>query len=245
MLQEFYAIDLPGKMLYEKEFNISVRKITPIEQKFILSLSQKEQRTTQDYLDFVKKLVRFDNPEMTFEELFWFDVEYILYRIRFVTYAKYPIKLVFNCSNDECKEKIKINLPLESLKIITPDDLDGLTNTITLENLGATKIRNKQVRDDIEIDRFSKEHEIDVNDDLNMRLLLTDLLVISNGESLDIMYAKAEEGQITASDIYEIENWLNKTVWGVKEELQVKCPKCGKEETRGYTLSLEDFFSLY
>ena len=45
MAQEYYPIDLPGKMLYDKEFSVSIRKITPIEQKFIISLSQKYQYT--------------------------------------------------------------------------------------------------------------------------------------------------------------------------------------------------------
>ena len=97
MPQEYYAIDLPGKILYDKEFSISVRRITPIEQKFILSLSQKEQKTNRDYINFVKKLISIDNPEVTFEDLYWFDIQYILYRIRFTTYEKYPIKLIFKC----------------------------------------------------------------------------------------------------------------------------------------------------
>lgn len=243
MLQEYYAIDLPGKMLYDKDFNVSVRKITPLEQKYILSLSQKEQRTSKDYLTFIKNLVRIDNSEIKFEDLFWFDVEYMLYRLRFVTYAKYPIKLVFTCR--ECGEKIKQDLKMEELIINTPDDLPDLKRTLELENLGETKIRNKCVGDDVIIEEFAKANDIDVVNDLQMRLLLTDLLVISNGKSLNEMYEKASSGEVTVSDIYEIEKWLQDTVWGVKQEMVVKCPKCGKEETRGYSLSLEDFFSIF
>ena len=179
---------------------------------------------------------------MTFEELFWFDVEYILYRLRFVTYAKYPIKLVFRCS--DCGEKIKQDLKMDELIINTPDDLPNLRTMIELENLGTTRIRNKCVGDDVIIEEFAKKHDIDINSDIQMRLLLTDLLIISNGKTLDEMYEKASSGEITASDIYEVEKWLGETIWGVKEEMKVVCPKCGKEETRGYSLSLEDFFSI-
>ena len=94
MAFEYYAVDLPGKILYPKEFSAKIRRITPIEQKYILSLSQKQQKSNRDYIDFLKKLVAFDNPEMTFEELYWFDIQYILYKIRFTTYEKYPIKLI-------------------------------------------------------------------------------------------------------------------------------------------------------
>ena len=123
MVQQYVAIDIPGKILYEKDFNVSIRKITPIEQKYIMSLAQKEQKSNKDYVNFIKKLISFDNPEMTFEQLFWFDVQYILYRIRFTTYPKYPIKLTFKCRNEECKKEIIYSLDMGKLDILTPDDL--------------------------------------------------------------------------------------------------------------------------
>ena len=57
------------------------------------------------------------------------------------------------------------------------------------------------------------------------------------------MYTLAENGTLTASDIIGIEKWFTDNVWGVKEEMTVTCPKCGTEEVREYSLSLEDFFS--
>ena len=68
MAQEYYAVDIPGKMLYDKQFSVSIRKITPLEQKYILSLSTKEQRTNKDFIDFIKKLVRIDNPEVHYSD---------------------------------------------------------------------------------------------------------------------------------------------------------------------------------
>lgn len=248
MPQEYYAIDLPGKMLYDKEFSISIRRITPIEQKFVLSLSQKEQRTNKDYINFVKKLISIDNPEVTFEDLYWYDVQYILYRIRFTTYEKYPVKLVFICKgHDEfddkpCKEKIEKELNIGDLVINTPDDLPNLTRTILLDNLGETPIRNKIVRDDVTIDDFIKAKRLDMKDPM-IRLLLLDLCLIKGNRTLDEMYTLAENGTLTASDIISIEKWFTDNVWGVKEEMTVTCPKCGTEEVREYSLSLEDFFS--
>lgn len=243
-MAEYMAIDLPGKPLYPKQFNVSVRKITPIEQKYIISLGKKEQRNSKDYLNFVKKLVAFDNPEMTFEELFAFDLRYILYRIRFATYAKYPVKLTYRCLNPDCKSDITEELNLDTLQIYEPSDLKDVKFEINLEKLGPVAIRNKIVKDDVEIEEFVKRHNID-EDNFDMRLLFLDLLAVSEGRSLEEMYKLAEEDQITAEDIANIEHWLEKAVWGVKEELKVKCPKCGKEETRAYELVLEDFFSAF
>jgi hypothetical protein len=249
MAYEYYAVDLPGKTLYDKEFSVEVRRITPIEQKFILSLSQKQQRTNKDYIDFIKKLVKINNPEVQFEDLYWFDVQYLLYKIRFTTYAKYPIKLQFRCNGEDadgnpCEEEIHAKLEIGDLVTLEPSDLPNMTRELTLDNLGVTKIRNKIMRDDITIDDFAKKNKIDVTDP-QMRLLLLDLCLITTDRSLDELYNLADNGSITAEDIIAIENWFTNNIWGVKEEITVKCPKCGKEESRAYLLALEDFFSAF
>lgn len=244
MAHEYYAVDLPGKILYPKQFGVSIRRITPIEQKYILSLSQKQQRTNKDYIEFLKKLVTFDNPEMTFEELFWFDVQYLLYRIRFTTWSKFPITLNFKCEDENCDEKISVPLDMGVLEISEASDIQGLATGIVLENLGNCPIRQKTIGDDVTIDAFMKKKGLDPDDSL-MRLLALDLCLISNGKSLEEMWNLAEDGTITAADITNVEEWFSKTVWGVKEEVTVKCPKCGKESSRSYILALEDFFSAY
>jgi len=249
MAQETYAVDLPGKILYDKDFEVSIRKITPIEQKYIISLGQKQQRTNKDYIEFIRKLVVFNKEDVKLEDLYWFDIQYLLYRIRFTTYAKYPIKLSFKCTNvkedgTKCNQDIEKVLDLGNLIINTPDDNPNRTDKITLTNFGETKIRNKILGDDLEIDRMCKKLNIK-DDDAQMRLLLLDLCLISNGRSLDEMYDLAEKGMITAEDTLEIEKWFVDNVWGVKEEMTVTCPACGKEESREYTLLLEDFFSAF
>ena len=100
------------------------------------------------------------------------------------------------------------------------------------------------MRDDITIDDFAKKNQIDITDP-QMRLLLLDLCLISTDKSLTELYALANDGTITAEDIVAIEDWFSKSIWGVKEEVTVKCPKCGKEESRAYMLALEDFFSAF
>lgn len=244
MAYEYYAIDLPGKSLYEKSFNIKLRRITPIEQKYILSLLDKQQKTNKEYLDFIKKLIVFDNLDMTFEELYWFDLQYILYRIRFTTYEKFPITLSFICNEEGCGEKFKHQLDMGNVQILTPEDIKDFKNTITLQNLGEIKIRQKILQDDLDIDEFIRKNKLD-EQNVQIRLLLLDLCLISNGKSLDEMYALAEQDTITAEDILNIEKWFTNSVWGVKEFINVKCPKCGKEASRAYLLRLEDFFSAF
>ena len=150
-----------------------------------------------------------------------------------LSYKSYDIKL---------PEHLIIKLDFGSKPFKTPDDLKDLTNIINLENLGEVKIRNKIMNDDIVIDDFIKKKGFDESD-LQIRLLLLDLCLISNGKSLNEMYTMAEEGIVTAEDIVAIEDWFSHAIWGVQEKVNVKCPDCGKEESRGYILALEDFFS--
>ena len=237
---EYKATDIPGKSLYNKPFSVQIRPVTPIEQKYIISLSQKEQKTTLDYVNFLKKLIVTDNPEVPFEDLYWYDVQYLLYRIRYMTYPKFPIKLGFKCSG--CGETISHELNIGSLDINEPENIQ---RTIVLDNLGEYPIRNKLVGDDLTIEEFAKRKNIDISDDIPMRILLLDLLTISGkGQSLDELYALAEDGTITASDIASIEDWFTNNIWGIKEEVNIKCKKCNKEASRGYVLSIEDFFSV-
>lgn len=235
---EYKATDLPGKNAYEKPFNVQIRCITPVEQKYILSLSQKEQRTSKEYMEFLKKLIKIDNPEVTFEDLYWFDVQYLLYKIRYLTYAKYPIKLVFRCP--DCDKEIIKELDIGQLQI---DEPNLNNNILQFDNLGEIKIRNKIIKDDIDIENFMTKKHFD-KDDIQTKLLLIDLCLIRGNKSLDEVYQLAESGDITASDIIGIEKWIENDVWGVKEELTIKCPACGKEVSRGYMLSIEDFFSV-
>ena len=101
--------------------------------------------------------------------------QYILDRIRFTTYPKYPIKLVFRCANTPenqympCNEEIKAQLDMGKLDILTPDDIKDRTDTIELDNLGPTKIRNKILRDDITIDNMCKKLNMSLHT-LNRRI---------------------------------------------------------------------------
>ena len=70
---------------------------------------------------------------------------------------------------------------------------------------------------------------------------------IERGErnpSLEIAIRLAHYLKVPVEDIFQVEDWFRNNIWGVKEEMLVKCPKCGKEESRAYMLALEDFFSI-
>lgn len=239
MAIEYSAVDLPGKSLYDKDFIIKVRKITALEQKYLLTIAQKEQDLTIAYLNFIKNLIVFDNPEMTFEQLYWFDVQYLLYQIRYTTYNKFPIKLKVFCN--KCNTENEVELDIGALTINEPDL--NKAKTIILDNLGETPIRTKIMQDELDINTFIKLKKLDEND-YGTRLLLFDLCLIANGKSLNDMFKLVEEDQITANDIITIENWFKENIWGIEEKISTTCNNCKKEVSKEYILSLEDYFSV-
>lgn len=241
---EQYTIDLPGKSLYDINFNIQIRKVTPLEVKYADSLFRKQQMDPDEYIEFIKKLISFDNPEMTFEKLFWFDCQYVLYQIRHRTFPNHPIRLYFKCTNKDCEKKdFSQELDIGALEIFEPSDIEGFTNKIKLDNLGEVSIRNKTIGDDKDIFNFAKKNNIDLTDVSNV-LFLAELSAISKEYSLEELYKFAEDGTLTAEDMIKIEDWISKSIWGVKEETMTKCPFCGKEEPRSYTLTIGDYFSV-
>ena len=129
---------------------------------------------------------------------------------------------MFKCDAEDCDEEIKVNLNIGDIIPSEASDIEGLVTGIHLDNLGDTYIRQKTMGDDLAIDAFLKKHPEIANDDLQMRLLLLDLCLISNGRSLDEMWSLAEDGTLTAEDMMKIEEWFGNTVWGVKEAQNVE-----------------------
>ena len=245
---EHYALDLPGKSLYKVPFNLKVRKITPIEVKYLESLFKKQQFSIGEYIDFVKKLIEIDNEEMKFEDLFWLDLQYILYQIRYRTFPNFPIRLYFVCTgvNEDgtyCKKEFSQPLDIGTLPILEPSDIEGFSTELVLDNLGKVHIHNKRVRDDIDMIEFAKQHEMDINDPETL-LFLTELFSVDEYGYED-MYKFAEDGTLTAEDMLKIEDKIMTNVWGIREQITIKCPVCGKEESRPYMLRLGDYFSVY
>ena len=239
---EYYPVDLPGKSLYDLQFNAKIRKVTPLEIKYVSDLFSKQRFEIKEYAEFLKKLVEFDNPEMTFEKLFWYDLQYILYQIRFRTFPKFPMKIKQVCS--ECGKEFMQTIDIGSMMVIEPSDIEGFSKTIELENLGKVNIHNKLVGDDLKIEKFLEDHKLDKENWNNIAFVAV-LCAIEGQYNLEELYKFSEDGTLTAEDMINIEDWMAKTIWGIKEEVNVKCPKCGKEETKAYSVSLVDYFSVY
>lgn len=239
MNQEFYEVHVPGERLYPEGTTIKVKKVTPFEQKRFFSLmsTAEEHETSKVLLDFLRGLVVCEG--VSFDELYFFDLQYLLYQIRAVTYKLFPLKVYTNC--DQCGEKLSITIEPTELEIIELPEV--IQKTVLLDNHGEIPIRPKKLKDDTVIDGFLKAQGFEVTD-LAMRIMVMDLLTLSDWQPLPELWNMAQMGDITVEDTIRIEQYLSNTVWGVKEEVKQVCRHCGKEVVVSYQLDAADFFSV-
>lgn len=239
MNPEYYDVHVPGEKLYPEGTTIKVKKVTPFEQKRFFSLMSmaEEHETSKVLLDFLRGLVVCEG--VSFDDLYFFDLQYLLYQIRAVTYKLFPLKVYTNC--DQCGEKISITIEPTELEIIELPEV--VQKTVLLDNHGEIPIRPKKLKDDAVIDGFLKAQGFEVTD-LAMRIMVMDLLTLSDWQPLPELWNMAQMGDITVEDTIRIEQYLSNTVWGVKEEVKQVCRHCGKEVVVSYQLDAADFFSV-
>lgn len=239
MNPEYYDVHVPGEKLYPEGTTIKVKKVTPFEQKRFFSLMSmaEEHETSKVLLDFLRGLVVCEG--VSFDDLYFFDLQYLLYQIRAVTYKLFPLKVYTNC--DQCGEKISITIEPTELEIVELPEV--VQKTVLLDNHGEIPIRPKKLKDDAVIDGFLKAQGFEVTD-LAMRIMVMDLLTLSDWQPLPELWNMAQMGDITVEDTIRIEQYLSNTVWGVKEEVKQVCRHCGKEVVVSYQLDAADFFSV-
>ena len=116
-IQETYQI--PGFSLYknlnlEKQFTL--RAMTTMEERLRLS---------SQGLDTIAKIIRnclTTNPDLDIMDLKLFDIQYLMYKLRIVTYGSdYPISI--RCPY--CGKKMDLHINLDELEVISvPDDFE-------------------------------------------------------------------------------------------------------------------------
>ena len=237
---ESYKVTLPGKVLYPENAEFSVKKITPFEQKKFYSdmmAAETELEKRQVVYDLLKRLVVCEN--YNFENIYSPDFQYLLYQIRAITYKLFPIKLYHQC--DECGERVSQELDISKLDIEVLEK-EKVVTEIELENFGKVPFRYKQIKDDLVIEHWLKNMDIK-EDDWMMQFLTLDMLSIDQWKPIEETWGMVVDGAITVQDTMKIEQVISESLWGVKEELSFKCPKCGKEVVVPYSLDATDFFS--
>ena len=237
--EEYYKVELPGKLSYAQDVSVEVKKITPFEQKKFYSAmvnAQSEEDQDKVVKNFVKNLVKCEN--IAFEDIYYPDYVFLLYQIREVTYKLFPLKYYYTCS--KCNQKQSAEIKIDNLQIESLDE--KIQETIELDNFGEVAIRFKVIKDDDIVTEFLKSKNEDPTD-IFMRILAAELLLLEKWQPLEETWEMAKTGQITTQDVTRIEEFIAKNEWGVREEIHTKCNKCGKEVAENYTIDPASFFS--
>ena len=198
MNPETYSVELPGKILYPENAKFEIKKITPFDQKKFFSEmvnADKIEERNNVVINFVKKLITCENYSV--DQIYYYDYVFLLYQIRAVTYKLFPIKVYTTC--EECNHRYGVEIDVTKLAIETLEE-QNIFNKINLENFGEVEFRYKQLNDDLLVDNLLKKNNID-REDIFMRILALDAVLLSNWKSTDEVWNLILQGLITAEDL--------------------------------------------
>jgi endogenous inhibitor of DNA gyrase (YacG/DUF329 family) len=173
------------------------------------------------------------------------DYEYLLHRLRIVTYGD-EYKLVLRCPY--CGEEIETIAHLEELEIKEFDlEKFNAARTITLPRSGHTvtlKFQTPRMLDEVESktrDMKRKFKSAEVN--FELLTLLTSVIDTVDGTKMDPVRLEGFIDKLPALDMTKILNsvdTLNSLV-GIDNRLTVDCPKCGGEVRTTFRFGQEFF----
>ena len=161
------------------------------------------------------------------------DYEYLLHRLRIVTYGD-EYKIAVKCSN--CGEIVETTAHLEELKVTEFDEAKfEELKTIKLPKSGDTvtiKFQTPRVLDEMEAEikdlkRKFKTAEIS----FDLLVLLKSVINTVNGERLSSAQLENYINKLPALDMNKLVNAVDElnALVGIENDLTVLCPKCGGE----------------
>lgn len=227
-IAEDFVLPSKGK-LYSKDINpnIKLRSMTTLEEKKRLSHSDSGYKILSEIIDDCTV----DNkPEISSYDMILGDYQYLLYKLRTVTYGPdYKVDIrcpycgeahseVINLDDLEVKEYsedidklLQITLPrskkLVKLNILTPRMLDKI-------NERAKEIRKKSP---------------DIEGDPKLVLWLEAVINTVDGEVLSPAKLTKFVEQLPMADVNYINKSLDKIKLGIMAEVQTVCPICGND----------------
>lgn len=241
-IAESYELPSKGK-IYNKPVNaqVELRSMTARDEMKRLSPSSTQFKKLADIIEGCM----IEKPAVHVYDMALGDYEYLLHKLRIVTYGpKY--KIVVGCPY--CGETFETEANLEQLQVLEFDEEKFRSlQTFTLPISGdEIKIRFQTPRmlDEIEsrtkeIKRKFREAELE----FNLLCLLEAVIDEVNGKKLDPIKAEAYITKLAARDMTKIINnldALNECI-GLNTALFVDCPKCTSEVKTFFRFGTEFF----
>ena len=238
------GVELPSKgLIYNKKVNphIELRSMTTRQEMRRLSPSNTQFKTLADIIEECC----IEKPAIHVYDMAMGDYEYLLHRLRIVTYGD-EYKMQVRCPT--CGHIFESIAHLEDLEI-KPFDIDKFNElrTIVLPKSGHTvalKYQTPRMLDDIEIrTKELKRKYKDSDVSFTLMVLLSAVIDTVDGAPMEQSTLDSFIDKLPAMDMTKIINTVDKlnSLIGIDNRLYLSCPACGGEVSASFRYGPEFF----
>jgi len=226
----FENFTLPSKgLIYEKEINphITLRSMTTLEEMKRLSPTDTPYKVMSDIIEACMQ----DKPELHVYDMSLGDYQFLLHKIRVVSYGP-EYKMLIKCN--ECGAVTESTANLDSLSVheFTPDLIKQ--KLITLPKTNKQVVLRFQTPHDLDqIAYLSAEMKKKTKQNIDYSVLYTLMSIVEkvDGQVLDPVSSEEFIKTLPSKDANYILNKANKlsSSIGVDNQIEVKCSSCGAQ----------------
>jgi hypothetical protein len=238
------GMTLPSKgLIYKEKVNpyVELRSMTARDEMKRLSPSTAHFKVLADIIEGCM----IEKPAVHVYDMALGDYEYLLHRLRIVTYGD-EYKLGVRCSN--CNEIIEATAHLEELVVTEFDETKfEELSTIKLPKKGDTitiKFQTPRMLDEIEAEVKELKRKFKTADiSFDLLVLLKNVIDTVNGEKFSNSQLENYINNLPALDMTKIVNAVDElnALVGIENELRVNCNKCGGEVVTYFRFGPEFF----
>lgn len=238
------GMELPSKgLIYDKPVNayVELRSMTARDEMKRLSPSPARFKILADIIEDCM----IEKPPIHVYDMTLGDYEYLLHRLRIVTYGD-EYKVAIRCLH--CNEITETVAHLEELQVIPFDHAKfEELSTIKLPKKGDTvtlKFQTPRMLDEIEAETKELKRKFkDADISFDLLVLLKSIINTVNGVKLTSTQLEAYINNLPALDMTKLVNAIDElnALIGIKNDLSVVCNRCGGEVPTFFRFGSEFF----
>lgn len=238
----FETFTLPSKgLVYDTPIDptVTLRSMTTMDELLRCSPTDTPYKVMSDIIESCMK----DKPKIHVYDMCLGDYQFLLHKIRIVTYGS-DYKMMVTCPN--CQEFVEVNADLDSLDVIEYDESYEELKQITLPvSNRLINLKYQTPRDLDTIERKNKEMKRKLKTSVDYSLLYTVISLIKkvDGQTFNSIQLEEFVKQLPMKDVNYLiaqADKLNKKV-GLDTDVEVVCNQCGFKMVVPFRITSEFF----